>query len=141
MSVAATYHLPIRVYYEDTDFSGVVYHASYLRFMERGRTEMLREMGIHQADLHQADRHQAGAPAAAFVVRHMTIDWIKPARMDDLLMIETAVELCGGASMILAQTIRRDERVLVTARVQIAYVSAGRPIRLPDTLRAKFAEA
>lgn len=136
MSTPSRFHLPVRVYYEDTDFSAVVYHASYLRFLERGRTEMLRDLGIHQADLHDAKGR-----AAAFVVRRMAIEWIKPARMDDMLVVETVIEDCGGASLSLAQTIRRDEAVLVTARVHIAFVSAGRPMRLPDSLRAKIGQA
>lgn len=134
MSTPRRFHLPVRVYYEDTDFSAVVYHASYLRFLERGRTEMLRSLGVHQVDWHDA----AGLPAA-FVVRRMVIDWIKPARMDDVLVVETVIEECGGASFNLAQTIRRDDIILMTATVQVVFVIAGRPARLPDALRAKIA--
>jgi acyl-CoA thioester hydrolase len=121
--------LTIRVYYEDTDFSGVVYHASYLRFLERGRTEMLRSLGIDQAALHSADR------PLAFVVRRMLIDWLKPARMDDMLTIETAITEVRGASLRLMQRVLRDRLVLATAEVTIACVADGRPVRLPLALR------
>jgi acyl-CoA thioester hydrolase len=121
--------LPIRVYYEDTDFSGVVYHASYLRFLERGRTEMLRSLGIDQAAL------QTAPDPLAFVVRKMLIDWLKPARMDDQLTIETAIADCRGASLTLMQRVLRDNEVLVTAEVLVACVRDGRPVRLPPALR------
>jgi acyl-CoA thioester hydrolase len=122
---------PVRVYYEDTDFSGVVYHASYLRFMERGRTEMLRACGIDQGAV------LAGEPAArfGFAVRAMTVDFRRPARMDDLLTIETGIVEIGGASMELAQRVLRGADPLVTATVRIACIVDGRPRRLPDAVR------
>jgi acyl-CoA thioester hydrolase len=132
MRITSPHTMPIRVYYEDTDFSGVVYHASYLRFMERGRTEMLRDLGVHQAALHEGDE------APAFVVRRMMIDWLKPARMDDLLTVETRVETVRGASLSLAQSILREGEVLVRAEVLIAFVQKGRPARLEDALRVKL---
>src|SRR3954449_2985372 len=89
--------LPVRVYYEDTDFSGVVYHASYLRFMERGRTDYLRLLGVdHRGLFEQTERE---APGFAFVVRAMAIEFLKPARMDDVLTIITAPEEVKGASV------------------------------------------
>lgn len=121
--------LPIRVYYEDTDFSGVVYHASYLRFMERGRTELLRESGVGQQALHE---ETAGL---AFVVRRMTIDFLAPARMDDKIEVVTEPREMRGASMTLRQEVRRGEQVLVTADVMVACVRAGRAVRIPDGLR------
>ncbi len=126
---------PVRVYYEDTDFSGVVYHASYLRFLERGRTEFLRAHDIHQTALFDAE---AGGPLA-FAVRKMSIEFLKPARMDDELTIETSIAKIGGASIDMAQRILRDKEPLVTAHVRIAAVSDGRAQRLPQAILAKFA--
>ena len=127
-----TQHLfPLRVYYEDTDFSGVVYHASYLRFLERGRTEFIRACGIDQQKLHRET-------GVYFVVRRMEIDWIKPALMDDELVVETAPATLRGASMILSQRILRGDEVLTTAEVVVAILKDGRPTRLPDSFRAAF---
>ena len=122
--------LPIRVYYEDTDFSGVVYHASYLRFMERGRTDFLRLAGVDQSTLHEAGE------GLIFAVRRMTIDFLRPARMDDVLVVETRTAQVRGASLTIAQTIRRGDEVIVTADVRVAAISQGRPARIPDALRA-----
>lgn len=129
MSGAAHAH-ELRVYYEDTDFSGLVYHASYLRFLERGRTEWLRALGLHQGEIH------AGAAPFVFVVRRMTIDWLRPARMDDWLAVETRLAERRGASADLAQTVRRGGELLIKSRVTIACLAGGRPRRLPDALRA-----
>jgi acyl-CoA thioester hydrolase len=124
---------PVRVYYEDTDFSGVVYHASYLRFMERGRTNYLRLIGAdHRALFDQAEKE---APGFAFVVRHMTIDFRKPAHMDDVLNIVTAPEEVKGASVMLHQKVMRGEELLVEAHVQVAFVSGGRAKPIPRPLR------
>jgi acyl-CoA thioester hydrolase len=125
------HQFPIRVYYEDTDFSGVVYHASYLRFMERGRTEWLREKGVFHVALH------AQGQGEAFVVRRMEIDFRKPAHIDDMLRIETEIVEMKGASAILGQAIYRDAQILVSARVTIAFVKNGKPVRLPEALRNK----
>ncbi|MBI1868750.1 MAG: tol-pal system-associated acyl-CoA thioesterase [Methylocystis sp.] len=127
---------PVRVYYEDTDFSGFVYHASYLRFMERGRTELLRELGVHQRALLEDE-----ADALFFVVRAMTIDFKKPARMDDLLTVETLVDEAAGATVALTQRIRRGEEILASASVTVVAVQDGRPRRLPPKVREKFASA
>jgi acyl-CoA thioester hydrolase len=127
------HHQQVRVYYEDTDFSGVVYHASYLRFMERGRTNYLRLIGAdHRALFEQA---AAEAPGFAFVVRHMGIDFKKPARMDDVLDIVTAPEEVKGASVTLNQKVVRGEDLLVEAHVQVAFVSGGRAKPIPKPLR------
>ena len=123
----SAHEFSIRVYYEDTDFSGVVYHASYLRFMERGRTEMLRARGIEQAGL-----------TFGFAVRAMQIDYLKPARMDDLLTIETKVSKMGGASLDMEQRVLRGAEVLVTATVRIACLAEGKAARLPQQVRAKL---
>ena len=90
--------LAVRVYYEDTDFSGLVYHASYLRFLERGRTEWLRGLGFEQRRLEQAD-------ALTFAVHRLEIDYLRPARMDDELIVLTRVRRLGGASIDFRQTI------------------------------------
>jgi acyl-CoA thioester hydrolase len=124
-----THCLPVRVYYEDTDFSGVVYHASYLRFMERGRTDFLRLAGVDQSSLH------AEGAGLIFAVRRMTIEFVKPARMDDVLVIETRTEEVRGASLVIAQKILRDGDVIVSADVRVAAIAGGRPARIPDGLR------
>jgi acyl-CoA thioester hydrolase len=123
----------VRVYYEDTDFSGIVYHASYLRFMERGRTNYLRLIGAdHRALFEQA---AAEAPGFAFVVRHMDIHFNKPAFMDDVLAIVTTPKVIRGASITLNQKVMRDDDVLVEADVQVAFVSGGRAKPIPKPLR------
>jgi len=127
------HHLPVRVYYEDTDFSGVVYHASYLRFMERGRTNYLRLLGADQRALFEQTEKEA--PGFAFVVRHMQIDFRKSARMDDVLEIVTAPVEVKGASVVLHQEVKRGGEVLIEATVQVAFVSEGRARRIPQPLR------
>jgi acyl-CoA thioester hydrolase len=123
---------PIRVYYEDTDFSGIVYHANYLRFIERARTEMLREKDIHQGEILAGEK-------LFFVVARMNLDFLRPARMDDLLTVETKPVKIGAAILELAQTVRRDDEVLFTARVFIAAVADGKARRLPREIREKLA--
>jgi acyl-CoA thioester hydrolase len=130
--VSATHRVEIRVYYEDTDFSGVVYHASYLRFMERARTELLRDIGIHQQAIH------AGEAPFAFVVRAMNIEFLKPALMDDMLVIETTARDVKGASAILEQRVLRGAETLVSAEVTVAAVAKGKPVRLPAAMREKL---
>jgi acyl-CoA thioester hydrolase len=122
----------VRVYYEDTDFTGIVYHASYLRFMERGRTNYLRLIGAN----HREMLEQSGGEAFAFVVRSMTIDWLKPAKMDDVLEIVTMAETVKGASVILRQECRRGDELLCGASVRFAIVAGGRARPIPDALRA-----
>jgi acyl-CoA thioester hydrolase len=124
---------PVRVYYEDTDFSGVVYHASYLRFMERGRTNYLRLLGADQRALFEEVAKEA--PGFAFVVRSMQIDFRKPARMDDVLEIATVPVEVKGASIVLHQRVTRAEELLVEAMVQVAFVSGGRARPIPKALR------
>jgi acyl-CoA thioester hydrolase len=123
----------VRVYYEDTDFSGVVYHASYLRFMERGRTNYLRLIGADHRALFAAAEKEA--PGFAFVVRHMSIDFRKPAHMDDVLDILTMPEDVKGASVTLHQKVMRGDDLLVEAHVQVAFVSGGRARPIPKPLR------
>ena len=132
----APHRISIRVYYEDTDFSGVVYHASYLRFMERGRTELLRDLGIHQQAIHSGDTDHK---PFAFVVRGMNIEFLKAAKMDDVLVVETSAKEVKGASAILVQRVLRGEEVLVTADVRVAAVADGKAARLPVEVREKLA--
>lgn len=123
-----------RVYYEDTDFSGLVYHARYLHFLERGRTDYLRCLGCQQSDLVAADEE-----GLVFVVHRMEIDFKQPAKMDDVLTVNTSTEKAGGAKMILNQEIRRGETLLIVAKVTIAVINrSGRPRRLPDSVAKKF---
>ena len=128
------HHMQIRVYYEDTDFSGIVYHANYLRFMERGRTNHLRLMGAEQHALFA--EAQAETPGFAFVVRSMQIDYLKPARMDDVLEIVTEPEEVKGASVTLMQRVTRKDEPLVEAHVRVAFVAGGRARPIPKPLRA-----
>ena len=132
MTARPAHTLLIRIYYEDTDFSGVVYHASYLRFLERGRTELLRDLGVHQSALHGDEE------ALAFAVRRMTIDWLKPAKMDDVVTVETRISEIKGASLVLNQRIVLGDLVLLTADVLVALVQNGKPARLTPALRAKL---
>jgi acyl-CoA thioester hydrolase len=127
------HHMQVRVYYEDTDFSGIVYHANYLRFMERGRTNHLRLMGAQQHALF-ADA-QAETPGFAFVVRSMQIDFHRPARMDDALDVVTWPVAVKGASIALAQEVRRGGELLVKAQVRVAFISDGRAQPIPKALR------
>jgi acyl-CoA thioester hydrolase len=123
----------VRVYYEDTDFSGRVYHASYLRFLERGRTEWLRGRGFTHQDF-------AESSGIVFAVRSLQIDFRAPSRIDDLLRVETEAAALRGASIEFQQRIFRDESELVAATVLVAAIRDGRPARLPAALRRSLAE-
>jgi acyl-CoA thioester hydrolase len=125
--------MAVRVYYEDTDFTGIVYHANYLRFMERGRTNYLRLIGADHRALFEAAEQET--PGFAFVVRTMTLDYLKPARMDDILTVTTAAEEVKGASMTLLQKVSRGDDLLVEAHVRVAFVSGGRARPIPKPLR------
>lgn len=130
-----TYRFPCRVYYEDTDFSGVVYHARYLHFLERARSEALRAAGVTHTDL------LARAEPLAFAVRHMAIDFLAPARIDDMLDVETIFSPFKGARMPMRQTILRAGEPLLRADVMAACMSLeGRPRRLPADLLAKLSD-
>jgi acyl-CoA thioester hydrolase len=123
----------VRVYYEDTDFTGIVYHANYLRYMERGRTNYLRLIGAdHRLLFEQTEKE---APGFAFVVRAMTIDFRKPARMDDILQIVSDPVEVKGASVTIRQKVMRGEDVLVEAQVKVAFISGGRAKPIPKPLR------
>jgi acyl-CoA thioester hydrolase len=131
--------LPVRVYFEDTDFSGLVYHASYVRWCERGRSDFLRLLGgDHRRLIDGSD----GAEPAAFVVRRMTFDFLKPARIDELLEVVTRVKGIGAASLTLVQSVRRGETTLVEAEVTVVLISvSGKPLRISSALREAFGEA
>ncbi len=124
--------LCVRVYWEDTDAGGVVYHASYLRFMERGRTEFLRERGIHQSALQQET-------GLVFVVADMNIRFRQPGKIDDELVVETIAREFGGASLTLQQRVLRAGDILVDADVTCALISRDRkPTRIPADIRVKL---
>lgn len=127
------HHMQVRVYLEDTDAGQIVYHTSFLRFMERARTNYLRLLGTNQQELLE-QAHQ-DAPGFAFVVRSMKIDFLKLARMDDLLEIVTVPGDVSGASITLVQECRRGPDVLVTANVRVAFISGGKAQRIPKSLR------
>jgi len=125
--------LPVRVYYEDTDFSGIVYHANYLKFMERARSDHLRLVGVVQGELF--GQAQEEAPGFAFVVRSMTLDFQRPARIDDVLEVHTTPIEVAGASITLSQKVMRGSELIVEGRVKVAFVAQGRARRIPDALR------
>ena len=128
--------LPMRVYFEDTDFSGVVYHATYLRWCERGRSDYLRLLGTDARRL--IDGSDSQEPAA-FVVRRMSLDYLRPSRIDEVLEVETWVKSLGGASVTLGQKVTREGRMLFEAEVVLVLVSvSGKPLRLSDAVRTAF---
>ena len=125
---------PVRVYYEDTDFSGVVYHARYLQFFERGRTDFLRLAGVGHAELEAAE-----APRF-FVVRKIAVEFVQPARIDDLLHVHTEFLPAKGARLLIRQQMFRDDDLIAAADVEAACIDAdGRPKRLPADAAAKLA--
>lgn len=122
------HRLMARVYYADTDFSGVVYHARYLEFLERGRSDFLRLAGVHHTELAEGKHGEK----LVWVVRRMEIDFKAPAKIDDILTIDTRTESVSGARIFMEQQIRRGGEVLIEARVEAAIISeSGRPRRFP----------
>ena len=130
---SAPHCFPVRVYYEDTDAGGIVYHAAYLHFAERARTEMLRARGFDHVGLQREH-------GILFAVRRCTIEFMAPARLDDLLMVETRPLRLGGARMVLEQKVIRDSAVLVVLQVELAILGHQdlRPRRLPEAVRASL---
>ena len=128
--------LPVRVYFEDTDFSGLVYHASYVRWCERGRSDFLRLLGNdHRGLIDGSD----GREPAAFVVRRMGLEFLKPARIDEIPQVETRVHEIGAAHLVLDQRISRGVTGLFTAQVTVVLVSvSGKPMRLSLAIRGAF---
>ncbi|MGX5840497.1 tol-pal system-associated acyl-CoA thioesterase [Mesorhizobium sp. ArgA1] len=129
------HRLMARVYYADTDFSGVVYHARYLEFFERGRSDYLRLAGVHHTELHEGKHGER----IVWVVRRMEIDFRSPARMDDILTIDTSTQDISGARIVMAQQLKRRAEVLVEAKVEAAIIGEnGRPKRFPKEWIAAF---
>src|SRR5262245_13872738 len=128
--------MPVRIYFEDTDFSGVVYHASYIRFMERGRSDLVRLLGVGHTALDKGEHGERRASA----VRRLKVDFRRPARIDDLLEVETRVMDMAGVSIVLRQTVTRDREVLTDAEVTVALISPeGRARRIPQSVRDMLA--
>ena len=124
-----THRIGVHVYYEDTDLAGIVYYANYLKYIERGRTELLRSLGVDQVRI----KDRCGV---VFAVRRVEADYIAPARFDDDLCVETRVVTVGGARVVLAQDVLRDGDVLFRSEVTIVALGKdGRPARLPGEVR------
>lgn len=129
------HRLMARVYYADTDFSGVVYHARYLEFLERGRSDYLRLAGVHHTELMEGKHGER----IVWVVRRMEIEFRSPARIDDVLTIDTRTDAISGARIFMAQELKRGGDVLVAARVEAAIIGEnGRPRRFPREWVAAF---
>ena len=130
------YSFPVRVYYENTDAAGVVYHGEYLKFLERARTEWLRHLGFDHQGLARTHR-------VALVVTAVAIDFVKPARLDDTIAVGVQLESLGKARCVFAQEIRREDEVLARARVTVACVLAEgmKPAEIPEPLRRKMEAA
>ena len=130
------YSFPIRVYYENTDAGGVVYHGEYLKFLERARTEWLRHLGFDHQGLARSHR-------VSLVVTALAIDFVKPARLDDTLAVGVQLESLGKARCVFAQEIRREDEVLVKARVTVACLvnESFKPAEIPAGLKRKMEAA
>jgi len=130
------YSFPVRVYFENTDAGGVVYHSEYLKFLERARTEWLRHLGFDHQALGRDHR-------VVFVVTSAAIEFTKPARLDDTVAVSVRLESLGKVRCVFAQEIRRDDEVLVAARVTVACVTgeAFKPVEIPEALRKKMEAA
>lgn len=131
-SVQPTQRLACRVYYEDTDAAGIVYYANYLRFLERGRTEFLRALGQQQSALMTR--------RIAFAVRSVRAEYLKPAKLDDEILVDTAVASVGRAQLVFAQRVLRDAETLLEATIRVACMDPerGRPVAMPRELHARF---
>ncbi len=129
--VGREHFLPVRIYYEDTDFSGLVYHANYLRYFERARSDFLRLAGARHTDLLAAEN------PTAFAVRRLTLDFLAPARIDDALLVRTAYERMRGPRIVIAQSLERDGDVLTRAELEVCSIGLdGRPKKPPAVLLA-----
>ncbi|MFT7105775.1 MAG: acyl-CoA thioester hydrolase [Yoonia sp.] len=123
-----THRFPVRVYYEDTDLAGVVYYANYLKFIERARSEWLRDLGIDQV--------QMKADGFVFAVRRVEADYLSPAKYDDMLAVETSMQAGSGVRLVVRQDVKRGEEVLFSALVTIICLTAqGAVARIPATIR------
>ncbi len=129
---AGVHRLGVRVYFEDTDLSGIVYHANYLRFMERGRSDLLRVLGIAQREAYEAGE-------GVYAVADLSIRYLRPAKLDDALVVETRCTALGGASVTMQQRILRGDELLIDATVRAGFLTpGGRPRRQPDEWVTKF---
>lgn len=127
--VGRVHILPVRIYYEDTDFTGLVYHANYVRYFERGRSDALRVAGVHHSLLLEQPEPQG------FAVNKLALEFLKPARIDEALVVKTVFETVKGPRLFISQQIERDGEILVTAEVQVCCISlTGRPRRPPAVL-------
>lgn len=135
MSLDPAFRWTVRVYWEDTDAGGVVYHAAYLRFLERGRSELLRALGLEQREL-------AASRGIVFAIRRIAVRFHKPARLDELLQVLTRIERLGPASARFAQAIERAGETIATAEVDAACLRADdfRPLPIPEDLRQRLAQ-
>lgn len=134
--VDKVFHLPVRIYYEDTDAGGIVYYANYLKYAERARTEFLRALGLEQTDdLSTEDKF-------GFIVRKAELEYLKPSRLDDLIHITCEVVDIKGATVVMNQEIRCGDEVRVVAKITAVYISLARmrPSRVPEKVVSKFAE-
>ncbi len=126
------YELPIRVYYEDTDMAGIVYYANYFRFIERGRSEWVREVGLDQNVMKERD-------GIVFAVRRVEADYLGAAKLDDELVVQTRVKSVTGARMIMEQWVKRGDEVLFEALVTVVCMTeGGAPVRLPSVVRQRL---
>jgi acyl-CoA thioester hydrolase len=130
------YSFPVRVYFENTDAGGVVYHSEYLKFLERARTEWLRHLGFDHQTLGRVHK-------VVFVVSSLSIEFAKPARLDDAIAVSVQVESMGKVRCVFQQEIRREDEVLVRAKVTVACVTAEafKPVEIPEALRRKMEAA
>lgn len=132
--MTAFHDFPVRVYYEDTDAGGIVYHASHIRYAERGRTEFLRKIGFHNSGLMQEN-------GVLFVVRRIEAEYLKPARLDDLLTVRTALHSMKGTSFIMRQAILREEQPLFSMDITLVCVDRdGKPVAMPPAVRSAFTD-
>ena len=132
MSAFNPHRWPIRVYYEDTDFGGIVYYANYLKFIERARSEMVREAGV--------DQRAMKAAGLVFAVRRVEAEYLSAAHYDDQLTVETRLERLSGARFVMAQAVLREAQTLFEAKVEIVCLAeSGRPARIPAEIRQKIA--
>jgi acyl-CoA thioester hydrolase len=135
-SAAQPFSWPVRVYYEDTDLGGVVYYANYLKYLERARTEWLRAAGFEQSAL-------AAVHHVVFIVRAIALDYLKPARFDDVLAVSVEPREIGASRIVMRQAVRRGEEALITAQVEIACVNTAsfKPVRIPAPVVARIGKA
>lgn len=132
MKMSKPHIWPVRVYFEDTDAGGIVYHANYLKFTERARTEMLRAMGADHAAMIQDD-------GAMFVVKSVTIEYHQSAKLDDALEVHTSIHKIGNASLILQQDVHRKDAILATSQVVLVSITkSGQACRIPASIRSKI---